>query len=60
MSRSLLLVLAVDLSERDGEGDPWPFNCESRVSIGIGDGGGKWKRRDAHSPIIIQVMNDPS
>ena len=36
--------------EWDVKGDPWPFSCESRVSIGIGDGGGKWKRRDGQHP----------
>ena len=30
MSRSLSVL---DVSEGDKKGDPWPFNCESRVSM---------------------------
>ena len=45
----------LDVGGRDEKGDPWPFICKSRVSIGIGDGGGKWKRRDAASLIQAPV-----
>ena len=37
MSRSFSVL---DVGEGDVKGDPWPFICASRVSIGIGDGGG--------------------
>ena len=48
----------LDTGEGDEKGDPWPFICASRASIGIGDGGGKWKRRDALRGVLMcQAMS---
>ena len=34
VSRSLLVMeIVLDVGVGDEKGDPWPFNCESRVSI---------------------------